>query len=291
MAITIKTNLDVGAPALSRTAGTLTAVLDWFLRDTLGWTKEYSSTNGGAYRAPTGNRAYYQIDHTTLNLAELKSFVSMSAWNTGAGGTTAAASNIPIAYTTGADATPISYTLISDGTFVMLLIDQGQANIGYAFSAFGDAISYLPSDNFCSLIIGCVGASTSYSGHTNDASFSTSKTLLKAADQTESQKSVALITTSSVLQAYWGGGDIMYPNEVTGGLILFPILIFENTPKVIRGRLPGILSPTRVSTLLGGTTFNGTGDLAGRTYKVYAIGGNGTYMSRIAIETSDTWRT
>ena len=291
MTIHIKSSSDAGAPVLSSTAGAMIAVLDWFLVTECGWTKEFSSgTTGAVYRAPSGNRFYYQFNNTLTYQTEVRSFTDMTAYNTGTGGTPTATIYFPNWYATTADATAVSYTLISDGSFVIIIVHQGSAANGNALLTFGDIISYLPSDAYASIVTGCSGYSAPTGGHVNSTTYSTTRKLIRAADQIDPQKDCATITTSTLLQAYFGGGDVMYPNEVTGGLILFPVLVCEGTPGVIRGRLPGILSPTRVSTLLAGTTFSGTGDLAGRTYKVFALGGTNA-AGKIAIETSDTWRT
>lgn len=291
MTIHIKDSTVAGAPIMCATAGALIGVLDWFLVTELGWTKEFSnSTTGAAYRPPTGNRFYYQFDHALTYQTEMRSFVSMTDWNAGSGGTPTSTVYCPNRNTTIADSTPLAYTLISDGTFVILLLYQGNTTGGYAFITFGDIISYLPEDNFASVLAGTSGNTSPSSGHTNDTSAQAHRKLVRAADQLEAQKSFGYSTASTLLQSHLGSGDVLYPNEVTGGLVLFPILVVETSPNVIRGRLPGILSPTRVSTLLAGTTFNGTGDLAGRTYKVFSLGGSST-LGKIAIETSDTWRT
>lgn len=291
MTIHIKDSTVAGAPIMCATAGALIGVLDWFLVTELGWTKEFSnSTTGAAYRPPTGNRFYYQFNHTLPYQTEMRSFVSMTAWNTGSGGTPTSTVYCPNWNTTIADSTPLAYTLISDGTFVILLLHQGNTTGGYALCVFGDIISYLPEDNFASVVSGATTNSSPFTGHTNDTSAQANRKLVRAADQLEAQKSFAYSTASTLLQSHLGSGDTLYPNEVTGGLVLFPVLVVETSPNVIRGRLPGILSPTRVSTLLAGTTFNGTGDLAGRTYKVFSLGGSSS-LGKIAIETSDTWRT
>lgn len=291
MAITIKTSSDAGAPVLTSAIGALIPVLDWFLVTTLGWTKSFSnSTTGGAYRAPTGNRFYYQFNGTVAYMTEMRSFETMSAWNTGIGGSPAATSYHVNWYAAAADTTPVGYTLISDGTFVIMLTYCGSALSGVSLVTFGDIISYLPTDNFASILSGVQGYSSLMLGHENNTTVNSARRLVRAADQSASQVSCATLTTNAMIQGYFGAGDLMYPNEITGGLVLFPILVVEGTPLTMRGRLPGILSPARNSSLLAGTTFNGTGELSGRTYKVYQVGGT-SYGGKIAIETSDTWRT
>ena len=291
MTIHIKSSSDAGAPVLSSAIGALIPVLDWFLVTECGWTKEHQNgTTGGAYRAPTGNRFYYQFNSTLAYMTEMRSFETMSAWNTGFGGSPAASMYHVNWSVNVADATPVAYTLISDGTFVMMITYVGVATTGNSLSFWGDFISYLPSDNYASICCGPAGYTAGQGPHANNTAVSPQRKVMRAADQVAAQVDSALITTSTFLQAYLGAGDVMYPNEVTGGLMLFPALVVEGTPMVVRGRLPGILSPTRVSTLLSGTTFNGTGDLAGRTYKVFQLGGT-SYSGKIAIETSDTWRT
>lgn len=292
MAITIKSNLDAGAPVLSSAIGALIPVLDWFLVTTLGWTKVFTnSTTGGVYRAPTGNRFYYQFNGTVAYQTEMRSFETMSAWNTGTGGSPANNTQCVNWYTNTTDATPVSYTLISDGTFVMILIYTGAASVGVAFMVIGDIISYLPSDAFASIMAGPSGYNFHHTGHAVDTAVVANKKMVRGSDQIAVQKDCAYVTGPTILTgSYLGAGDTYYPNEVTGGLMLYPVLVVEQTPTVVRGRLPGILVPARVSTLLPGTTFNGTGELAGRTYKVFQLGGT-SYGGKVAIETSDTWRT
>lgn len=292
MTITIKASTDVGAPVLTSAIGALIPILDWFLRDTLGWTKEFSNgTTGGVYRPAAGNRFYYQFNGTVAYQTEMRFFETMSAWNTGTNGNAAASMQHVNWYTNAADTTPVAYTLISDGTFVIMLTYIGDPTTGMALVTFGDIISYLPSDNYASVMTGAGNYSVAYNGHTLNTGVVATKKIMRGADQITPQKDTGFITTSTWIQpAYLGSGNVSYPNEITGGLPMFPAIIVETSPMVLRGRLPGILSPMRDSTLLPGTTFSGTGELAGRTYKVFQVGGT-SYAGRIAIETSDTWRT
>lgn len=81
MTVSVLKSSNSGAPALTTTAGSLIAVLDFCLL-TAGWTKEFSDTNLATYRPPAGNRFYFAVDDTTTTYARCRSFEEATAAGT-----------------------------------------------------------------------------------------------------------------------------------------------------------------------------------------------------------------
>lgn len=85
---------DPGAPALTRTAGSLIGVLDYCLPQR-GWVKAFSGTNKAVYRAGSGERKFYRVlndgsfYYSSVEYrychAKITAYDSMSAVDTGAG--------------------------------------------------------------------------------------------------------------------------------------------------------------------------------------------------------------
>lgn len=81
---------DPGAPALTRTAGSLIRVLDYCLPQR-GWVKTFTGTNKAVYRAASGTeRKFYHFQNdaafrSSFALAGVKAYDSMSDVDTGAG--------------------------------------------------------------------------------------------------------------------------------------------------------------------------------------------------------------
>ena len=288
MTITLATSADAGAPIMTSAAGALLPILDWFLVDKLGWTKEFTDgTTGAAYRPPSGVRAYYQFNHATSGAPTLRMFKSMTAWDTGTGGTTAIF--VPFSYTTTPPvATEHSYSLVSDGTFVFMIIQNTNPSYGNGLTMFGDFISFLPGDENYAVATGTNEITNPQYGHANDTSLNTCRKVLTASDQATTNASAALFAGPAFVQTYIGGGGLLLPNEVTGGIPLFPVFLGEAGP-LIRGKIPGLISPAQATVLAAGQEFDGEGALAGRSYRVFELGYSSN-LAKIAIEVSDTWR-
>lgn len=291
MTITLATSADAGAPIMTSAAGALLPILDWFLVDKLGWTKEFTDgTTGAAYRPPSGVRAYYQFNHATSGSPTLRMFKSMTAWDTGTGGTTAIF--VPFSTTSTPNIyTEHIYSLVSDGTFVFLIIQNYSSSYGNGLTMFGDFISFLPGDENYAVATGTNTVASPQYGHANDTSLNTCRKLLTASDQATTNASAALFAGPSFVQTYIGANSMLLPNEVTGGVPLFPVFLGEAGP-LIRGKIPGLISPAQAAVLADGQEFDGEGALAGRTYRVFGLGGSSASASvaKIAIEVSDTWR-
>lgn len=287
----VLSNSSPGAPPLSSTPGALIPVLDFLLVTSMGWTKEYtSSTTGAVYRAPTGNRFYYQFTHTGVFgssgvsgvTAEMRVFETMSAYNTGTGGSTADSTDISL-HTTSSSAIERPYSFYSDGTLCYFFVNRVD---GYAMYVFGDIVSYKPGDAYASVVGGCSvnsSALTQTIGVDNSTAGVAYRRLVRAVNQTSGNQA-ACFTTNYCLETSLGAGASTVPSIAAGGMMLLPLIVCE--PSGVRGILPGIMSPVTPGALAVSDTFAGTGDLAGRTYVVQLLGAT----NRVCVETSDTWR-
>ena len=97
MTVRVYRSTDVGAPALSAAAGSLIGVLDAILvngygsgggaRAPLGWTKEFSGVNLGAYRNASNSvaRSFFYVNDVNATAAKIVGFESMTAIEVGTG--------------------------------------------------------------------------------------------------------------------------------------------------------------------------------------------------------------
>ncbi len=86
-----------------------------------------------------------------------------------------------------------------------------------------------------------------------------------------------------------GTGGLVYPHTVDGSLYMAPVWIVEQNAtlaqNMIRGVLPGIWNPCHNLPLAQGDTFQGSGDLSGKTFLALRLQPNSECM----VEISDTW--
>lgn len=93
MTVTVYSSSDAGASGLILTSvpGSLLAILDACLvngysgKTAAGWTKSFSSSTIGVYRAATGNQRYLRVDDTHPSYAVVAGFETMTGVNAGTG--------------------------------------------------------------------------------------------------------------------------------------------------------------------------------------------------------------
>lgn len=154
------TSADSGAPSLSGTNGAGITLLDWILVTKGGWTKVYSGTNKGVYRAPSGNQFVLRAVHDsavsgnaqrmTVRAAESASDVDTL---TDPFPTAALESDTEAAWTmsTAASATTRSYFGIVSDTFVWLAVLANGDNSCFV-GFFGDQVPTIATDAYCTAI-------------------------------------------------------------------------------------------------------------------------------------------
>lgn len=177
MGVNLYLSTDASAPVLDGTVGSLVNVFDKCLCDgygaksPLGWGKPFTATNQRAYRAASGNRMYLQVDDNGDSVAgafgaRTTAWESMSALDTGEGKFfNSAGSGILKSYT--ADSTARRWLLVGDERLFYFVNDVSGASRQSAF-AFGEFLSYIPSDPYATLIIHQALNATAVTMHGNN---------------------------------------------------------------------------------------------------------------------------
>lgn len=317
MAVTIYQSSDASAPVLSGQVGAWIGVLDACLvngygaKGAAGWAKAFTGTNLAAYRAASGNRLYLAVDDTNAQEARFVGYETMSAVTTGTNPfpTTAQVSGgMYMRKSETANSTARPWVLIASDTGFMFFPDSNgtlwttdPGTIGKSGDMyFGDLVSFKPSDAYGTIIIGATATSNSLS---NFGRKSQQGVLLWAADaghylarnQAQSVGSIAcskwcpMVNSPSAIM----GNDNMspYPDTVSGGMLISPILISETnggTNQLVRGRLPGVWAPCHNLPAAHADTMTGSGDTSGKSFLIASVY-VGSTKGRAILETSNTW--
>lgn len=294
MAVTKKLSTDAGVPTVTNTAGTLITLLDYLLVTTMGWTKVYSGTNKGVYRAPTGNRMYLRVDDSGALGARINSYETMTDVDTGTGPMPTAVQlsggvYLPRCSTAG----PCKWKFIGNGTYFVLIINYNIASNYWAACVFGDVFSYKSGDAYNTVLIGeSAFASTVSTMQVLNTTNATTSTANHYAQRSFTQvgSAVLLGKTSDYVKAPrailgGSGGGLPYPSAVDGGIYLSPLYLNEVTVG-LRGQLPGLWDPLHAYPLAEGDTFSGSsGLLSGKSFECWILG----FAGQMMVETSNTW--
>lgn len=317
MAVTIYQSSDASAPVLSGQVGALIAVIHACLvtgygaLSAAGWAREFTGTNQAVYRAASGNRLRLALDDTNAQECRAVGYETMSAVTTGTNPfpTTAQVSGgLFIRKSETANSTARPWVLIASDTGFMFFPDSNgtlwttdPAALGCSGQFyFGDLVSYKPSDAYGTIIIGAIVTSTS---NGNFARKSQQGVSTWAADNghylaRNQAQSVGSIQCSKWAPMEGGVGTVMgltavspYPDTVTGGMLISPILISETnggTGMLIRGRLPGVWNPCHALPATHADTMTGSGDTSGKSFLIATVYTTST-KGRAVLETSNTW--
>lgn len=324
---TIYRSTDTSAPALTGTAGSLIALLDACLvngygsQSAAGWTHAFTTTSNVAVYQPgtgTGRLLRVQDDASLTGGARdtiIRGYETMSSLSVGTNPyptTVQQANGINWRKSSTADSTARTWVVIADSRTVYILVSNtGDTSLGagvYGMYMFGDFYSYLGSDAFNSMIIGCIGTSASAENYTSTGFYqgdiinaimdSTltghyldrnsagggSSTLNSKKGQSNLVGTSTGITTSALL------GVLAFPNTSDGGLYLHPIWVMDSvSPDVIHGEMRGFYHQGHAVTNFGDQdTFSGAGSFSGRTFLMFkSTPSGGVYV----FETSNTVNT
>lgn len=289
MALYFKKSSDAGAPALTNTAGSLIAVLDYCLVTTMGFTKTVLGTNVAKYAWPAGTNGFsLQVKDTATASSQLSGWETLTSTDTGTGKFPTVAQQPNEIYIDKAAAT--SWRFISNGKMFYLFV-RISASQTSAF-VFGDFDSYKAADLFGSCIVGNVTAgvvlpsllalsnstATSLAGHFICRSYTQVGTSIIAGKFSDNVRGGAVC----------GLFGANYPGSIDGALRLAPIWISETGAGVQdRGLLPGVWNVLHNRPLSDADTFSiSSGALAGRSFEIVDFG---VSYGQVAIETSNTW--
>lgn len=303
MTVRIFRSTDTSAPTLSGTAGDLTNLLDKCLADgygsktALGWAKEFTGSNKRVYRPASGNRFRLRVDDSGTSQARVIGYESMSDVDTGTNGfpTNAQVSGgLYWGKSTTANATTRDWILIGNDTFFILFVNSASASLFSTAIAmcFGDFTSYKSGDAFNTIIIGSTTAdSTTNNVSVLSATAAAGTGVYVARSYTQSGTS---INCGKHAGADFGNGMTVmcaatnvYPDAISGGMMLNRVYISESAALPRRGYLPGVW--THLHTLASGPahgdTWTGDTDAAGKTFEMVKFAAS----SGCVIETSNTW--
>lgn len=299
---------DASAPVLTGAAGALINVLDACLvngygaKAAAGWTKSFSGTNKAAYRQGGGNQMYLRVDATGTSSARVIGYEVMTDVDTGTGpfpadGQVSGGGYWYLSTTTTSVERPWMVLADDKLVFFVCVIDKTAAE-GFAASIgnqpgylFGDAVSFLPDDDFLTVIsvgTGVGGSARSYLAQASNSAASVTTGLYAARSASQTGGSTALcLCTAGLIWAGAAGtiGTVIpaYPNAYTGKLDIAPVYVREQN-STIRGRIPGFFAPAHDLPSSPGDTFS----LGAREFILLDIANAGT-RGRGAFEISDTW--
>ncbi|UIS24741.1 tail assembly protein [Stenotrophomonas phage vB_SmaS-AXL_1] len=313
MTVRVYSSADVGAPVLTGSnAGDLLNLLTKCLVDGYGskagagWTKPYTATNRGAFKTGTGSRGrYLYVDDTRASATYAARVYGMDTMT----GIDAGEGRFPAdsvvsgglywhVHYTGSTSAARPWVLVASEKMMYLYLqnypDAGSTNTQYReFYWFGDYDAFSAANTFNTCIQGKAssGASTSEQEPFTSATTSSSSpglyaprsyTGLGGAIQLGRRHDYGLSGSSN-----WGGnGTLSYPHGPDGALMLSPVWIHEpgsTNQAALLGKMPGLWAPLQY-VLNTGDTFQGAGDLAGKTFTAFR-----QYEGRAVIETSNTW--
>lgn len=307
MTVRVYYSTDPGAPVYSGSAGALIALLKDCLVDgygakaAAGWTQPFTGTNLAVFRPSAGNRRYLRVDDTAAAVARVRGFEAMTGISTGTGEFPLDGQLSGGGYLLKSNATtdPRGWVLAADEKRFWFISAFGSSTIeGSAVQGmgmfYGDIISAKAGDAYGTLLI--AGSTTTSAGSqigslSGALSAATAGGFL-ARSYTQAGGSVPAGRHTDYAKASgvptMGTAGSVYPDPVTGGILIAPLFAHESTAQVVRGVIPGGWCPLHNLPGSPGDRFQGTGALAGREFLLVDTGGGGS-RGRMALEISDTW--
>jgi hypothetical protein len=272
----------------------------------VGWNQQFTGTNQVDYKQGGGNGMVVDIMDNAITSGQEANAIgweSVTALNTGTARFPTAAqvtNGLFIRKSVAASGVARDYIVLADDrTFYLFVLSEvaaGTAGTYYAFM-FGDIKSAVASDGFRTQII---GRAVTGGVNTNERLDQIDTTAINVRVGHYIPRAFTGLGTSvnnskngdTILGPGGGGGTLLgtvaYPNGADGGIYFSPVRITEGTTQV-RGRMRGFWHFLHaIANVSDKDTFNGVGDLAGKTFFMIKTSGNsGVY----AMEISDTWET
>lgn len=301
MAVFALTMNSASAPALSGTAGSLIAVLDYCLVTTMGWTKPFTGTNLASYKQPVGtNGMYLAVDDTGSTDARATGYEVMTTVTAGTGPfpTPVQQSGGGFIYKSAvANATVRPWAFFSDGKIFHLLISYDSAATGfnltnnYSSFTFGDFKSFKSGDVFNTMVATNTSAQAASALSVSSNTYASPTSGFYAArSHTQVGGSVALsrFSDSAALGGSQpGNGTNAFPNPIDGGMLFGRSFVGE-LGVGRRGSIPGLwVHGHPYNSLQSADTIAGATDLAGRNFSYWRL----DTSSSAIFETTNTWAT
>lgn len=267
-----------------------------------GWTKPYSGTNLAAYRQGSGNQRYLRIDDTVTLAARCVGYEAMTGISAGTNtfpSTAQFSGGLYWTKSSTADATNArAWVIIADDkTFYMWV--NFNSSVTFADSsicAFGDVDSTKSGDLYNCVILANTAAATAANnrfGYVN-VNFTTAESgMYFCRSYTQTGTSIAGAKISDAAKAagatVMGSNGLIYPHQTDGSLYVAPVWTVETastaSQSVIRGSLRGVWNPLHNLPLANLDTFQGNGNLTGKTFLALRMQASGQVFFDIA----NTW--
>lgn len=317
MTVRVYQSTDVGAPALSNAAGALIAILDACLVNgygsyaPAGWTKAFSSSTTGAdYQQGSGSNGFYlHVEDALANIARLRGFEAMSAYNTGTGLFPTDVQLSGGSYFSKTDNAagnqPWLLFATEEAFYFFSAFNRSAINTSGSYFFFGDIPSTKPGDAYNTMLLAqhtatqttaaSNGSTSSHAPYFTWVNVSLSAHhLARAHTQLGSSSPCGKHTelarlgngVAANLDTYNLTGipaGSAYPQATDGSLLVSPVWVHEPGNHV-RGVLPGLWIPNANPLPAHKDTYTGSGALAGKTLMVVNVA-----QSQFHMETSDTW--
>lgn len=324
--VQVFTSGDTSAPQLYGAVGSLVTVLDAVLVNGYGsknpagygaggaWGITHTATNKRVYRPSAGNRLYLRINDNGAGTGGAKEALARGAesWSdidtptapmpTDAQSTLTDHSEVIVKSAVADSITARPWIILADDRTMMLFVKSGNIANNYFPFYWGDFFSYVNSDGYRTAIIGRhLENSSSDSGTPGTPSYFTPTVSANQNGHFFQRKhdgtGVSLGFNKSPIPGeinnppmIIGNGSITGPNSAGGLWFPFPIFMQDCTNNLVRGIVRGWYHlPQNPANLNDGDTFSGSGDLAGKTFRV--IKGTANNQGLFVVETSDTWIT
>ena len=319
---------DVGAPILSgSTTGSLLNLLNYCLVDPgVGWTKPLADSGScGVFRQGTGSLMTLYVRNngggTAGNKeARITGFESVSnislTFPTGSNSFPSASQQAGLGQPPGGvlninqsgyliarvsntvDATIRPWLVFADSSSMYCFIYTGDNAANQLAFSFGDfyALKSGSNDDYRCLITGRI---TENSATVTVDKTDVLSTISAVAAGHYSPRSYTGAAGTSIAMGKHGDvskgsatallGTVTWPNPVDTAVYISPVWVTESTTSTIRGRMRGFYQFLHAITgVTDGQTFVGSGDFAGKTFRIIKTSGNGgVYL----IETSNTVET
>ena len=251
---------DVTNSPATPATGTITAK-----RSPVGYTKVFTGVDKAVYRCNdlTSNRHYLRIlddGSGTGDAQEARVFAyeAMTGVDTGTNVFPKAAEST-YGYlwrkSNATDTTPSTWIVISDGKLIYFVVQHANTSLTMSNSEpnfgamFGDVISYKPGDVWATVLTG----NTEQNSTPNSNGMMAAQNSISAPSSFTSNSIVLARNYTAVPGAQYVGlygngmsysclgatSIVSYPHAIDNGFYLSPVVITQESPSVIRGRLPG----------------------------------------------------
>lgn len=297
----IFSSADSGSPVLSGTNGSLVTVLSASLVGgyagipSAGWSLVYTSSTsqGAAFRPPSGSRFYLSVDDRALGTggakeARVAGFETLTDWNTGSYRFPPISASIRARKSSVTTDSPRPWTIFADAyTMYMFVYSDDTTTLqtwmfGDIFSMMGEKDAYR-----CMLMAGFNENSTSENPDTLVAlgSAIAGHWMARRYSGTSGSLGVGKFGDGSRGSTVLLAGSLMYPNGPDKSIHMSPVWVHEGTiSSCIRGKMRGfwqICHP--VVNFANGQVLEGMGESLGRKFIVMKQGASaGMFLMEIS---------